>query len=84
MFVEKVRDIVGLYLDPPERALSVDEKSQMQALDRTRPLLCPGQVERRIRDAQRHDLSIRSPRRRYRQGEVLPPPSGIPQVFQLR
>ena len=86
LFVEKVRDIVSLYLDPPERAivLSVDEKSQMQALDRTRPLLCPGQVKRRIRDAQRHDLSIRSPRRRYRQGEVLPPPSGIPQVFQLR
>jgi len=36
-FVEKVRDIVGLYLDPPERALvlCVDEKSQIQALDRT-------------------------------------------------
>ena len=40
-FVEKVRDIVGLYLDPPERALvlCVDEKSQIQALDRTQPLL---------------------------------------------
>src|SRR5215204_261536 len=40
-FVDKVRDIVGLYLCPPERAivLSVDEKSQVQALDRTRPLL---------------------------------------------
>ena len=40
-FVEKVRDIVGLYLDPPEKALviCVDEKSQIQALDRTRPLL---------------------------------------------
>lgn len=38
-FVEKVQDIVGLYLDPPERALvfSVDEKSQIQALDRTQP-----------------------------------------------
>jgi transposase len=38
-FVEKVKDIVGLYLDPPERALvlSVDEKSQIQALDRTQP-----------------------------------------------
>ena len=50
-FIEKVRDIVGLYLDPPDRALvlCVDEKSQMQALDRTRPLLPlrPGQVERR-------------------------------------
>src|SRR6266446_2312825 len=40
-FVEKVRDIVGLYLCPPDRAivLSMDEKSQVQALDRTRPLL---------------------------------------------
>ena len=38
-FVEKVRDIVGLYLDPPDKALvlSVDEKSQIQALDRTQP-----------------------------------------------
>ncbi len=43
LFVEKVRDIVGLYLDPPEQALvlSVDEKSQIQALDRTQPLLRP-------------------------------------------
>ena len=41
LFVEKVRDIVGLYLDPPDRALvlCVDEKSQIQALDRTQPLL---------------------------------------------
>lgn len=40
-FIEKVRDIVGLYLDPPERAvvLCVDEKSQIQALERTRPIL---------------------------------------------
>jgi hypothetical protein len=38
-FVEKVQDIVGLYLDPPDKALvfSVDEKSQIQALDRTQP-----------------------------------------------
>jgi transposase len=47
LFVEKVRDIVGLYLDPPDRAvvLCVDEKSQIQALDRTQPLLPmrPGQ-----------------------------------------
>ena len=41
LFVDKVRDIVGLYLDPPERALlfCVDEESQIQALDRTQPLL---------------------------------------------
>jgi transposase len=54
LFVEKVRDIVGLYLSPPERAivLCVDEKSQVQALDRTQPLLPmrPGQAERRTHD----------------------------------
>jgi transposase len=57
-FVEKVRDIVGLYLNPPEKALvvCVDEKSQIQALDRTQPLLPmrPGQVERRTHDYERH------------------------------
>lgn len=57
-FVEKVRDIVGLYLNPPERALvlCVDEKSQIQALDRSQPLLPmrPGQVERRSHDYKRH------------------------------
>ncbi len=58
LFVEKVRDIVGLYLSPPERALvlCVDEKSQIQALDRSQPLLPmrPGQVERRTHDDTRH------------------------------
>jgi transposase len=58
LFIEKVRDIVGLYLNPPERALvlCVDEKSQIQALDRTAPLLPmrPGQVERRTHDYVRH------------------------------
>ena len=58
LFVEKVRDIVGLYLSPPERALVlwVDEKSQIQALDRTQPLLPmrPGQIERRTHDYARH------------------------------
>ena len=57
-FVEKVRDVVGLYLSPPERAivLSVDEKSQVQALDRTQPLLPlgPGQAERHTHDYERH------------------------------
>ena len=50
LFVDKVRDIVGLYLDPPLRAmvLCVDEKSQIQALDRTQPMLplAPGIPER--------------------------------------
>jgi transposase len=58
LFVEKVRDIVGLYLDPPDRAvvLCVDEKSQIQALDRTQPLLPmrPGQAERHTHDYKRH------------------------------
>jgi transposase len=57
-FVEKVRDIVGLYLDPPEKAIviCVDEKSQIQALDRTQPMLPmrPGQIERRTHDYERH------------------------------
>jgi transposase len=56
--VEKVHDIVGLYLNPPDKALvlCVDEKSQIQALDRTQPLLPlrPGQVERRTHDYVRH------------------------------
>jgi transposase len=58
LFIDKVRDVVGLYLNPPERAvvLAVDEKSQIQALDRTAPMLPlgPGQVERRTHDYQRH------------------------------
>ena len=58
LFIDKVRDIVGLYLNPPDRALvlCVDEKSQIQALDRTQPLLPmrPGQAERRTHDYKRH------------------------------
>ena len=57
-FIEKVRDIVGLYLDPPERALvlCVDEKSQIQALDRTQPILplAPGFAQRRTHDYRRY------------------------------
>jgi transposase len=58
LFVDKVRDIVGLYLNPPEGALvlCVDEKSQIQALDRTQPVLPlrPGTPERRTHDYVRH------------------------------
>lgn len=58
LFVDKVRDIVGLYLDPPLKAmvLCVDEKSQIQALDRTQPILpfAPGIPERRTHDYMRH------------------------------
>ena len=56
--IDKVRDIVGLYLNPPDRAmvLCVDEKSQIQALDRAQPLLPmrPGQAERRSHDYKRY------------------------------
>ena len=58
LFIDKVRNIVGLYLNPPQRALvlCVDEKSQIQALERTAPLLPmrPGQAERRAHDYMRH------------------------------
>jgi transposase len=58
LFIDKVRDIVGLYLDPPLKAivLCVDEKSQIQALDRTEPILplAPGLPQRRTHDYLRH------------------------------
>jgi transposase len=58
LFIEKVRDVVGLYLDPPDKALvlCVDEKTQIQALDRSQPVLPmrPGQVERRTHDYTRN------------------------------
>ena len=58
LFIEKVRDIVGLYLNPPDKALvlCVDEKSPDPGPDRTQPLLPmrPGQVERRTHDYVRH------------------------------
>ena len=61
MFVEKVRDVVGLYLNPPERAvvLCVDEKSQIQALNRTAPILpmLPGVPARATHDYKRHGTS---------------------------
>jgi len=60
-FIDKVRDVVGLYLDPPERALvlCVDEKSQIQALDRTAPILpiLPTTPARRTHDYVRHGTS---------------------------
>src|SRR3954462_7269405 len=60
-FIDKVRDVVGLYLNPPERAVvfCVDEKSQIQALDRTAPILPlqPGTPERATHDYKRHGTS---------------------------
>jgi hypothetical protein len=61
LFVEKVRDVVGLYMDPPEHAVvcCVDEKTGIQALDRTQPVLPmrPGQVERRTHDYVRNGVT---------------------------
>ena len=88
LFVEKVRDIVGLYLDPPVKAMvvCVDEKSQIQALDRTQPVLpmMPGMPERRTHDYMRHGTTtlfaaldvatgkvIGQLRRRHRSSEFL-------------
>ncbi len=60
-FIDKVRDVVGLYLDPPEAALvlCVDEKSQIQALDRTAPILplLPGTPQRATHDYVRHGIT---------------------------
>ena len=60
-FVDKVRDVVGLYLNPPEQAvvLCVDEKTSIQALDRTQPILPmrPGQLERRTHDYKRNGVT---------------------------
>jgi transposase len=60
-FIDKLRDVVGLYLDPPEKALvlAVDEKSQIQALDRSAPVLpmMPGMPERRTHDYIRHGIT---------------------------
>lgn len=75
LFIEKVRDIVGLYLDPPDRALvlCVDEKSQIQALDRTAPLLPmrPGQIERRTHDYARHGTTSLFAALDTRSGELI-------------
>lgn len=61
LFIDKVRDVVGLYLDPPEKAvvLCVDEKSQVQALDRSQPVLpmMPGMPEKRTHDYARNGIT---------------------------
>jgi transposase len=73
--VEKVRDIVGLYLSPPMNSVvfCVDEKSQIQALERTQPLLPlrPGQVERRTHDYARHGTTTLFAALNVVTGEVL-------------
>jgi transposase len=75
LFVEKVRDIVGLYMNPPNHAvvLCVDEKSQIQALERTQPMLPmrPGQPERRTHDYMRHGTTTLFAALDVATGEVL-------------
>lgn len=75
LFIDKVRDIVGLYMNPPDRALvlCVDEKSQIQALERTSPLLPlrPGQAERRAHDYKRHGTTSLFAALNTRTGAVL-------------
>jgi len=75
LFIEKVRDIVGLYMNPPDNALvfCIDEKSQIQALDRTQPLLPlePWQVERNTHDYARHGTTSLFAALNTKTGEVI-------------
>ena len=75
LFIEKLRDIVGLYLHPPERAvvLCADEKAQVQALDRSQPVLPmrPGQAERRTPDYLRHGTTNLFAALDYKAGTVI-------------
>jgi transposase len=74
-FIEKVHDICGLYLNPPERAvvLAVDEKSQIQALDRTAPTLpmLPGTPERATHDYERNGTTSLYAALNVQSGEVI-------------
>ena len=91
-FIDKVRDIVGLYLNPPEAAvvLCVDEKSQIQALDRSAPVLplmpgVPRAAQPRLRPL-RHHQPLRRPRCRLRPGDQRHDPAasrrGVPPLPQ--
>ena len=92
LFVDKVVDVVGLYHHPPERAVvvCVDEKSGIQALDRSQPVLpmMPGVPERRSHDyvPAWHDRPVRrvQHRRRHRDLQLPPPPGCGVQEFLAR
>jgi transposase len=75
LFIDKLRDIIGLYLAPPDRALAlcVDEKTQIPALNRSQPLLPmrPGQVERRTHDYVRHGTTSLFTALDVKTGEVI-------------
>ena len=88
-FVAKVRNVVGLYISPPQHAnvLCVDEKSQIQALDRTQPLLPmrPRQAARRSHDYKRHGTTSLFAALDIATGRVIgkcppPPRYRVPQV----
>ncbi len=94
-FVAKVRDVVGLYVSPPEHAivLCVDEKSQIQALDRSQPMLPmrPGQAARRSHDYKRHGttslfaaLDIATGRVIASATDATAPPSSASSLTRLR
>ena len=76
LLIDKIRDIVGLYLHPPAHAavFCVDEKPHIQALDRTQPLLPmqPGQVERRTHDYKRHGTTTLFAALKAKTSEVMP------------
>ena len=91
LFVEKVRDVVGLYMNPPDNAvvLCVDEKSQIQALNRTQPMLPlrPGQAARGTPEYQRNGTTTLFAALDKATGNVMqvlcPPPRGrVPKVPQ--
>lgn len=75
LFIEKVRDVVGVYMNPPDRALvlCVDEKTEVQALDHTAPLLPmrPGQIERRTHDYRRNGTTSLFAALDVKTGQVL-------------
>src|SRR3977135_2809138 len=91
-FAEKLKDVVGLYVDPPAHAvvLSIDEKSQIQALDRTQPGLPmkKGRCATMTHDYKRNGTTTlfarRSPRQTHRPLHAAPPTSGIHPLSQYR
>ena len=88
LFIDKVRDIVGLYMNPPDRALvlCVDEKPSIQALERTAPVLPmrPGQIERRTHDYVRHGTTDLFAALDIRTGKVIGATKGRHRAREFR
>jgi transposase len=87
-FIDKVRDIVGLYLNPPQAALvlGVDEKTQIQALDRTAPVLSllPGTPQRATHDSTRHGTTNRYAALDMASGKVITELTGRHRAIEFR